>query len=126
PQQAAANRRAALLQDLLRGLAELTSATTPNTANPPNVANTFEQRARVLAEEALRIDAASKSLREVATQLQHAADALGALQRQRAIAVSSAAGRGEARRLFATAPLPSPSIDSALAGALSDVAPRPR
>src|SRR5207245_1746901 len=56
------NRRAALLQDLLRGIAALREVG-------------MSSRARVLAEEALRIDPASADLRRAATELQRAADA---------------------------------------------------
>jgi hypothetical protein len=108
PRQASANRRAALLQDLLKGLADL------------NHAKPFDSRARVLAEEVLRIDAASASLREAATRLQRAADARDAAERQRALAAASAAATTEAHRSFAAAALSSQPIDSALAGALAD------
>jgi hypothetical protein len=140
PRQAPVNRRAALLQDLLSGLAQLDPANAPNAAStskaasPASPANrtsaadssnpaiAFEQRARVLAEEALRIDAASASLRDVATELQRAADARDAVGRQRALAAAFVAAATEARRSFATAPLPAQPIDPSLAGALSDAA----
>ncbi|MCU1381399.1 MAG: putative rane protein, partial [Acidobacteria bacterium] len=59
-----ANRRTALLQDLLRGIADLMAR-----------ADGFRERALVSAEEALRIDASSASLREAAAELQRAAAA---------------------------------------------------
>src|SRR5262245_19366756 len=113
PRQAAANRHAALLQDLLSGLAQL---------NVESRANTFQQRARILAEEALRIDAASASLRDVATALQRAVDARDSAERQQALTAASAAAAAETRRSFAAAPLPTPTVDPSLAGALSDSA----
>jgi hypothetical protein len=131
PQQAAANRRAALLQDLLSGLAQLSvdrraedagALNRAPSASPAQSANavSFEPRARVLAEEALRIDAASASLRDAATALQRVADARDMAERQRALAAASAAAAMEARRSFAAAPLPTPPVDASLAGALSD------
>jgi hypothetical protein len=133
PRQAAANRRAALLQDLLSGLAQLSvesraegggalnRATPTSPARDANAAS-FEQRARVLAEEALRIDAASAPLRDTATALQRAADARDAAERQRPLAAGSTAAATEARRSFATAPLPATPVDASLAGTLSDAA----
>ena len=76
-------------EDLLRGVAALSEA---------DAAATFESRALVLAEEALRVDAASASLRQAATELQRAAGARDATDRQRALAAASAAVVDEARR----------------------------
>jgi hypothetical protein len=111
PAQVPANRRFALLQDLLKGLAEIQASTAG-----------FESRARVLAEEALRIDSSSAPLRQAATELQRAAAALDPFERQRAISAASAAAADEARRSAANAPPDLRAVDGSLAGALSDVA----
>lgn len=103
----AANRRAALLQDLLRGIAALDPAT-------------FRERALVLAEQAIRIDPAAASLREAATELQRAANATDADSRSRAVAAAASAAAAEARRAHADAPLASPSFAPALSGAFFD------
>jgi hypothetical protein len=111
PREVPENRRAARLQDLLRGVAALSEA---------DAAATFESRALVLAEEALRVDAASASLRQAATELQRAAGARDATDRQRALAAASAAVVDEARRSNAGAPLQASPTEAPLAGALSD------
>jgi hypothetical protein len=103
----AANRRAALLQDLLRGIAALEPAT-------------FNERALVLAEEAIRIDPAAASLRQAATELQRAAGATDDDSRSRAVAAAVIAAVAEGRRAHADAPLASPAIAPALRGAFSD------
>ena len=105
----AASRRAALLQDLLRGLAELAGGTAP-----------FRARALVLAEEAIRIDPAAASLRQVATELQHAADAGEGAARSRALVSAVAAAAAEARRAHADPPLAPPSLAPPLSGAFRD------
>jgi uncharacterized protein DUF4175 len=64
PPDVGENRRAALLQDLLRGIADLA-----RDRGAPRA------RAAVLAGEAIRIDPESAALRRVATELQRAADA---------------------------------------------------
>ena len=66
-----ANRRTALLENLLRGMSELVTPG-PQGATP---ADAFTQRAHVLAEEAIRIDPTSLLLRQTSTELQHAANA---------------------------------------------------
>ena len=112
PPAAPADRRVALIQDLLRGLAEL------------GAANAVETRARVLAEEALRIDASSALLRQTAAELQRAADAADASQRKRALDAASTAAAAEARRSIAGAPLTIRVGGGSLAGALADAARR--
>jgi hypothetical protein len=103
----AANRRTALLQDLLRGIAAL---------EPP----TFRERALILAEEAIRIDPAAEPLRQAATELQRAAATADAGTRSRALAAATAAVASEARRAHADAPLASPAIAPAMSGAFAD------
>jgi hypothetical protein len=103
-----ANRRAALLQDLLRGIAELGQS---------GPAATWEQRARLLAEEAVRIDPAAAPLRDAATELQRAADGAA---RVRALRTAAAAVTVEARRAHADAPFNAPAVAPGLAGAFSD------
>jgi hypothetical protein len=109
------NRRAAVLQDLLNGIADLKQSIAGSDAQ------TFRSRARVLAEQALRIDAASASLRQAATELQRAADAADSGTRTRAFSAAAIAASLEARRSNAGAPL-AVSADGALSGALSDAA----
>jgi hypothetical protein len=109
-----ANRQAALLQDLLRGIAELAGSD----AAP---------RALVLAAEAIRIDPASASLRQAATELQRVADATDAASRATALAAATAGAAAEARRAQADPPLVSPGIGApALAGAFADALRRAR
>jgi hypothetical protein len=110
PPATPANRRVALMQDLLRGLTEL------------GAANGFETRARVLSEEALRIDASSVLLRQTAAELQRAARTTDAAERTRALDAASTAAAAEARRSIASAPLTMNVAGGSLAGALSDVA----
>ena len=116
PREVPANRRGVLLLDLLRGVAELSSAASTNE---------FESRARVLAEESLRIDAASAPLRLVATDLERAAQTNDSAERLRALASASTAAVDEARRSIASAPFASSSVDAPLAGALTEAA-KPR
>jgi hypothetical protein len=110
------NRRTALLQDLLRGIAELVSGDD----------NRSRSRSLVLAEEAIRIDPSSMSLRTVAAELQRAADAPEGATRSAALATASAAAAAEARRAQAGAPLASPSIAPLLSGAFADAMRRDR
>lgn len=110
----AANRRTALLEDLLRGIAEMGPATD------------VRQRALVLAEEAIRIDPAAALLRQAATELQHAADATDAAVRARALVAAAAAAASEARKAHADAPLTSPTIAPSLSGAFADALRRER
>jgi hypothetical protein len=135
PPNLTVNRRTALLQDLLRGIAELVSVRlkpdateTPSDAAPsiPLVSGFSRTRALVLAEEAIRIDPSSTSLRTVATELQRAADAAENSTRSAALAAASAAASSEARRAQAGAPLRSPSIAPALGGAFADAMRRGR
>jgi hypothetical protein len=121
-----ANRRAALLQDLLRGIADLiapspkpaASATVPGSAG---AAGFDRARALVLAEEAIRIDPASAPLRTAATELQRAA-AADPHARSAAASAAADAVATEARRALAAAPLtplaPAPSLGGAFADAM--------
>ena len=111
--EAPPNRRAALLQDLLRGIAGVGS--------PPAEA---ASRARVLAGEAIRIDPESAALRQTATELQRAADAQDQETRARALANALAAAGGEARRAHADAPAMAAPPAAPLAGAFADAAAR--
>jgi len=110
PASAPPNRRAALLQDVLRGISDLRSGTPTH--------------ARVLAEEAIRIDPASAELRRAATELQRAADAdSDATAFARAIAAAASAVIAEARRSQAGAPVdasaPAPDLTGAYVDALN-------
>jgi hypothetical protein len=116
PPDAAVNRRAALLQDLLRGIAELI----------PVVSGFSRTHALVLAEEAIRIDPSSAPLREAATELQRAADTADPAARSKALTAASAAAASEARRASADAPLTPPLVAPALGGAFVDAIARPR
>jgi hypothetical protein len=115
PASAAGNRRAAVLQDLLNGIASL------KTSSAGGDAQAFRSRAQVMAEQALRIDPASAPLRHAATELQRAADASDSGTRTRALTAAALASSLEARRSTAIAPLAVPG-DAALSGALSDAA----
>jgi uncharacterized protein DUF4175 len=107
------NRRPALLQDLLNGVAELTATADTGAA--------FGQRARVLAEEAIRLDPAAAPLRQAAAALQRAADsAADPVARRVALSEASAAVASEARRAFAGAPAAPPNPAPALRGAFAD------
>ena len=112
PPALAADRRVALLQDLLRGIAALAASAEAGAALGP--------RARVLAEEAIRIDAAAPQLRQVATALQRAADAAGTAARREALADAAAAAALEARRAFAGAPAGVAPLAPALGGAFAE------
>jgi hypothetical protein len=119
------NRRTALLQDLLRGIAELVSGF-PASPKPGSGESESRIRSLVLAEEAIRIDPSSISLRTAAAALQRAADAPQTATRSAALAAASAAAAAEARHAQAGAPLASPSIAPALAGAFTDAMRRER
>ena len=107
------DRRTALLQDLLRGIAELTI-----TGGAPA---TFSQRARVLAEEAIRIDPAAPQLREAATAIQRAAANAGdSARRQASLGQAAIAAASEARRTFAAPPTAMRPLAPALGGAFAD------
>jgi hypothetical protein len=118
-----ANRRTALLQDLLRGIAELIPLK-PDTPEPREGGS--RTRALVLAEEAIRIDPASASLRQAATELQRAGDATDPVARSRALAAAATAAAAEARRAHVGAPLASPNVAPALSGAFADALRRNR
>jgi hypothetical protein len=175
PAPATSNRRAALLQDLLRGIAELSRViaergrvqkdpaytpsncrpgpfgpggqvgpgTTPTSSRPgpfgpgeqvgPGTTPTSSrpgpfgpcEQARVLAEEAMRIDPASADLRHVATELQRAGDAgADATAFARAVASAASAAVVEARRAGADSPVdarePAPHLGGAFADALTN------
>jgi hypothetical protein len=125
------NRRAALLQDILRGIAELIEVRlkpdTTETVSDTHVVSGFSRtRAIVLAEEAVRVDPAAALLRQTATELQRAADATDAGVRSRALAAAAMAAASEARRAHADAPLTSPSLAPALTGAFADAMRRER
>jgi uncharacterized protein DUF4175 len=107
------DRRVALLQDLLRGIAQLSASADAGAA--------FRQNARVLAEEAIRIDAAAPQLRQAATAIQRAADAAGdSAARRAALAEAATAASSEARRAFAGAPAAMAPLAPALGGAFAD------
>ena len=130
------NRRLALLQDLLRGIAELVrlkpdtteaaAGTTETASGTPEESGFSRTRALVLAEEAIRIDPASASLRTVATELQRAANAGDPAARAKALTAAAAAASSAARRAQADAPVPSRSIAPALSGAFADAMRRAR
>jgi hypothetical protein len=74
----------------------------------------------VLAEEAIRIDPASASLRQVATELQRAADATDPAALSKALGAASVAAATEARRAHADPPLAPPDVAPGLSGAFAD------
>jgi hypothetical protein len=119
PPDVPANRRTALLQDLLRGIAELI-AVRPSSDAQGRIS------AFALGEEAIRIDPASASLREAATALQRAGDAADPAARSRALAAAATAAAAEARRAHADAPLESPTVAATLGGAFADALRRAR
>jgi hypothetical protein len=110
PPDPATNRRLAQLDDLLRGIAELTAA--------PD-ARDWRSHALVIAEQSLRIDPAAASLRQIATDLQRAAGATAGA-RASALASAATAAATEARRAHAVGTLATPIVAPALAGAFSD------
>ena len=131
-----ANRRTALLQDLLKGIAELTVRPRPDTTETlkpdateaasgiPGVSGFSRTHALVLAEEAIRLDPASASMRQAASALQRAADTADPAARSTALAAAAAAAASEARRSQAAAPLPSAAVAPALSGAFADAMSR--
>jgi hypothetical protein len=128
---APANRRTALLQDLLRGIAELLEVrlkpdTTETAFGAPAVSGFSRTRTLLVADEAIRIDPASASLRRAATALQRAADAADPVARSSALAAAATAAASEARSVHAGAPLTSPAVAPALSGAFADAMSRPR
>jgi len=113
PPAAPEDRRAALLQDLIDGVAGLTASA--------DSASAFTQRAQLLAEEAIRIDAASSRLRDAASALQRAADAAGdPASRRTSLAAAGAAALAEARRGLGTTPAVPRSPAPPLSGAFRD------
>lgn len=119
-----ADRRTALLQDILRGIAELLEVSRRPVG--PGGTDTFRQRALVVAEEAIRIDPSAALLRQTATELQRAAEATDAGARTQALAAAATAAASEARRAHADAPLASPVVAPALTGAFTDAMRRER
>src|SRR5262249_11941912 len=107
---AAENRRAAQLQDLARGLADLAR-------NP----STGRAQAALLAAQAIRIDPASASMRDVAASLQRI-DAAGtnASVVRDAISAATAAVLAESRRAHAGATLDASAPAPELTGAFDD------
>jgi hypothetical protein len=109
PVDAQANRRAALLQSLLEGLAALKSDDAD-----------FRPRARVLSEQAIRIDPASADMRKAAAELQRASGTQDAASRSAPVAEAVAAATAEARRSHAPAPPALTPTDGSLTGAFAD------
>jgi Domain of unknown function (DUF4175) len=99
---------------------------TQTASGVPVVSGFSRTRALVLADEAIRIDPASPSLRQAATELQRAADATDPGVRSSALAAAASAAAAEARRAHADAPLASPAVAPALSGAFADAISRPR
>jgi hypothetical protein len=114
---APANRRAALLEDLLHGVSSLGG----------RGALEFAANARVLAEEAMRIDSSSAALRDVATELQRAAGSDDRDARTRAVATAARAAAAEAARAHADptwdATTPAPRLEGAFAEAIARLKP---
>ncbi|MGH9140413.1 MAG: hypothetical protein ACRD2I_04625, partial [Vicinamibacterales bacterium] len=117
PPEAALDRRTALVEDLLRGMADLIGLRDPGGFSP---------RALALADEAIRIDPTSAPLRQAAGELQRAAAETDAATRPSALASAVTAVAAEARRGHAGPPLIAPDIAPALAGAFADGLRRPR
>jgi hypothetical protein len=109
-----ANRRAALLEDLLHGLSSLAGSE----------AHEFAAAARVLAEEAIRIDPSSAALRAVATELQRGAGSADSDARTRAVAAAAKAAAEEAARAHADATWDARSPAPRLAGAFAEAIAR--
>ena len=110
---ASANRRAALLEDLIAGVSSLGG----------RAGNGFAVSARALAEEAIRIDPSSPALRDAATELQRAAGSADAEVRTRAVAAAATAAAAEAARAHADATwdasLPAPHLAGAFSAAIA-------
>ena len=126
-----ANRRAALLQDLLRGIADLIAArpqpdTTAAVGGPAGITEFNAAQAVVLAGEAIRIDPASAPLRTAATELQRAAVASDPHAQSTAVSAAAEAIATEARRALAGAPLTPASPAPSLGGAFADAMRRGR
>jgi hypothetical protein len=113
---APANRRAALLEDLLEGVSSLGRRTE----------NEFAVGARALAEEAIRIDPSSAALRDAATELQRAAGTADAEVRTRAVAAATKGAAAEAAGAHADAPWDASTPAPSLAGAFSSAVARRR
>jgi hypothetical protein len=115
------NRRAAQLQDLLRGIAGLIG----DAGADGSIA---ASRAAVLAEQALRTDASSTALRQAAGSLQRLGDEWTATDRTgriRTLTEISAGVAVEATRALAGAP-PPPRVAPTLSGAFADALLRTR
>jgi Domain of unknown function (DUF4175) len=132
--EAPENRRTVLLQDLLRGIAGLFPADSTvlsrgsdQTAAAQGEAATFRQRALVVADEAIRIDPASASLRDAAASLQRAAEEIEPVARDNALAAAATAAAAEARRAHADAPLLQDPTAPGLGGAFAaEMSARPK
>jgi len=126
--EAPANRRAALLQDLLQGLGALrgagAAAQVSESATPSSgAADRAPQQVLVLAEQALRVDPDSAALRQAAADLQRIADTWRAsLPQSRTSALDAVASHvaGEARTALAPAPAQPRSAAPSLRGAFVD------
>jgi hypothetical protein len=110
------NRRAALLADLLDGVSSLDG----------RAGDAFAAGARLLAEEAIRIDPSSGALRDVATELQRAAGSADAAVRTRALAAAGKAAAAEAAHAHADASSPASTPAPRLAGAFAEAIVRRR
>jgi hypothetical protein len=91
-----------------------------STSETPVVSGFSRTRALVLAEEAIRIDPASESLRKVATELQRAADASDPVARSKALEAAATAAAVEAKRAHADAPLSLDAVAPRLSGAFAE------
>jgi hypothetical protein len=126
--EAPANRRAALLQDLLEGIGAMSGAgaVPPIHATPATttgMSDLARQQLLVLAEQALRIDPGSAALRQAAADLQRIADTWRASSAQsRTSALDGVSSRiaGEAQKALAAAPAQPRSAAPALRGAFVD------
>ena len=120
-----ANRRAAVLQDLLSGIAERGLTCRLNRA----VQGGGHRSGSARSSSPRRRSASIRPRRrcgQTATELQRAAGAADVATRSKALAAAAAAAASEARRAQADAPLPSPSIAPALSGAFADAMRRAR
>ncbi len=110
-----ANRRAALLQDLLKSLGGIASATAGSESGRRDVL--------VLAEQTLRIDPDSPDLRQASADLQRIAETWDTSPADRRLSeVSAVAARvaGEAKKVMAAAPAGTSAAATELRGAFAD------
>ncbi len=120
------NQRIARLEDLVSGLAELRAGIEPSNelvsrgfSRASTSADTFRQRALVLAEEAVRIDPASAAMRDVARALQQAASG-DLATRTKALSAAALAATTESRKAHADAAASLPAAARGLRGAFAD------